>query len=64
MEDTDRKIEKLDAKVTSIEDKLDDLKAFKIEMMISSRWVSIIISAVCGLATMALSAFVSYKLGK
>lgn len=51
VEQTDKKIDALVGEVKEIKTSLQDLAQFKVQMMVSSRWVSLIISAICGLAT-------------
>jgi hypothetical protein len=61
MKETNKKFEDLQKDISSIQAQLSDLRSFKVAMMVSSRWVSLIISAVCGLATLLTSAWISAK---
>ena len=61
MDQTDKRFEMIQGDVKAISRNLEDLRSFKAEMLVSSRWVSLIISAVCGLATMLLSAYLSFR---
>jgi uncharacterized protein YlxW (UPF0749 family) len=58
--DTEKRFEELKDSVQSLEEKLDDVAKFKAEMLVSARWVSLIISAVCGAVTMVTTALVEY----
>lgn len=60
MSDTRDKFVEVNSKLDRVNDKMEDLTKFKAEMLVSSRWVSMIVSAACGLITMAVSAAVSY----
>lgn len=50
--------------IKNIEEKIDGLHDFKIETIVSARWVSLIVSAVCGLLTMIASGVVKYFIDK
>jgi hypothetical protein len=55
MEETNRKLDSMD-------EKLEDLQKFKMEMMISAKWVSLVVSSVCGAITLIVSAYLTHWL--
>jgi hypothetical protein len=62
IQDTGKKFDDLNDSLKMINSRLDDVQAFKMEMIISARWVSLIVSALCGLVTMTGSAVLNYFL--
>lgn len=69
IDETNKKIDDLKADVSEgrketreVRDKLSDLQAFKVEMVVSARWVSLLVSAACGLLTMLATAYLNHKL--
>ena len=48
----------------SINEKLDAVNEFKISTVITARWVSLIISSVCGLITLVATGVVDYFIRK
>lgn len=59
IEETNKKFDDVKDRVDSIHKRLDDIEKFKVEMMVSSRWVSLLVSAACGLITLTASSVVS-----
>lgn len=60
MVETDRKFEELKDDMALLVAKIDDLRDFKIQLLASSRFFSLVVSAICGLFTLAASSFVTY----
>jgi hypothetical protein len=54
------RIEELHRRLERIEDKLDKLQEFKTTSIVSARWISFVVSGLCGLATMIASHVVNY----
>lgn len=54
------RIEELHRRLERIEDKLDKLQEFKTTSIVSARWISFVVSSLCGLATMIASHVVNY----
>lgn len=61
IEETSRRFDEVKSDLKDIKEKIDDFKEFKIEMLTTSRMVSIIISGVCGIITMIVSVIISIK---
>lgn len=59
---TEKNFDEIKNELTHFNSKLDDLAKFKAEMITSSRWVSVIVSAICGAVTMTGSALLNYFL--
>lgn len=59
--DTERRFDEVREDLGGISKKLTDVQEFKVQMIINARWVSLVVSAVCGLVTMAVTTFVSVK---
>lgn len=57
-------IQETKEKLVSIEDKLEDLQKFKIEMMSSARFTSLVVSSVCGFITLISSLLLVYYTAK
>ena len=57
-------VEQTNERFKAIDEKLSDLTKFKIEMIVSARWVALIVSSVCGLLSLAVSVSVSFYLSK
>ena len=62
--ETERRFDEVMSKIDAISQKIETLNEFKMETIISARWVSLIISASCGLLTLVASSAVSYMVGK
>lgn len=60
--ETNKTRDELKSEIRLIQERLNDLQKFKVEMIVSARWVSLIVSAVCGLLTMIVSAVITLKL--
>lgn len=58
--ETDRKFEELQEDVALLVSKIDDLRDFKIRLLVSSRFFSMIIGAICGAISLLASSFVTY----
>lgn len=50
--DTNKKHDAMEQRLGRIEDKLDDIYKFKITTIVSARFVSLVVSSICGLITM------------
>ena len=57
-------MERTDGRLSAIDEKLSSLAEFKIQMLVSSRWVSLIISVICGLVSLAVSTGVAIYIAK
>lgn len=57
---TESRFSEVTSKIDRIENRLDDLVKFKIEMLNSSKWVSFLISGAFGLITTALSVLITF----
>lgn len=53
-------VEQTNARLIGIETALSDLKAFKAEMLASSRTTAMIVSGICGFLTMIATALLTY----
>lgn len=53
-------VEQTNARLIGIETALSDLKAFKSEMLATSRTASLIVSGLCGLLTMIATMLLTY----
>ncbi len=62
--DTERRFDAVDNSLDHIFGKLDDLHHFKVEMLVSARWVSLLVSVVTGFVTMVVTTALSYYLQK
>lgn len=60
IENTNKQFDEIKESLHEIHDRIDDVQKFKAEMLISSRIVSVIISAVCGFLTMIATTILSY----
>lgn len=63
IKDTNEKMAALRVDLRQIDRKLDDLTKFKVEMIVSSRWVSLLVSSFCGLLTLVVSTYIALKTG-
>jgi hypothetical protein len=58
-DETNRRFEELRQDIkdltTKVDEKVNDLQQFKVSMIVSSRWISLIVSAVCGLITLLVT---------
>lgn len=59
MEQTDKKLSSMEASISNINQKLDDLTKFKIEMLATSRLAAFVVSAVAGMVTLIVSTVVT-----
>jgi hypothetical protein len=57
-------VEQTNERFRSIDEKLADLTKFKVEMIVSARWVAMIVSSICGLLSIAVSVSVSFYLSR
>ena len=60
MEETNKKIDALQDDIRDISSKLENLQTFKASMIESSKWTSIIVSAVMGMIGFAVHLGVDY----
>jgi hypothetical protein len=56
----DKRFEAIEKKQDATNAKLEDLGKFKAEMLVSSKWVSMIISASFGLVSLGLSLWIAW----
>lgn len=61
IEETREKFQEIKEDLGEIRDKLECISAFKIEVATTSRNVSLIVSAFCGLITLLATVFVAIK---
>lgn len=59
IQESNKKHDELKAEITKVYGQLEDLKKFKVEMVVTARHVSIWVSGVLGLVTMIASAVVT-----
>jgi hypothetical protein len=64
MEQTEKRFDKVDSGFAAIHTRLDGLNEFKIKTIVSTRWVSGIISAAFGLVTLSVSVGTSVYLSR
>lgn len=60
IQETDKNFEDVYDSLVLITAKLDDLREFKTKLIVSSRFFSLVVSAVCGIITLLASSFVTY----
>lgn len=58
--ETNRRFDKMERQQERVIEALGDMNEFKTKLIVSSRWVSLIVSSVLGLATMVGTGFVNY----
>lgn len=61
MKETNKRFDTVDDQFASIASKLEDLVKFKIQMMTSTLWTSVIVSGLCGLLTMLATVWIAVK---
>lgn len=61
IDETSKRFTEVKEDLSELKLKMDELKGFKIEMLATSRLVSMIISATCGIITLTVSTIVSIK---
>jgi len=57
---TKERLDDLHEDLRQVKEKLDALQNFKIETIVSARWVSFMVSTVCGFVTMIATAILTY----
>lgn len=62
--ETNQKFAEIKEDLEQIRERLDKLSEFKIDMIATSRTVSFIVSALCGILSLLVTTLVSLKLGK
>lgn len=62
IEDTSKRFDHVSEELGKIHHKLDALQEFKTVTIVSTRWVSFVVSTVCGLVTMIATACLNYFL--
>lgn len=60
IQETDRNFENIHEELLSLSKQIEDLKDFKMRLLISSRFFSFLVSAICGAVTLIASSFVTY----
>lgn len=58
--ETEKRFEDIHKTLTNIDEKLSELKEFKIKLIVTSRFFSLIVSAICGVCTLIASTVVTY----
>lgn len=61
IEETGKRFNDIKEDLRDIKTRLDELREFKIETIATSRLVSLLVSAVCGLITLTISTIVAIK---
>lgn len=61
IEETREKFQEIKEDLSYVRDRLDGISAFKIEIATTSRNVSFIVSAICGLITLLATVFIAVK---
>lgn len=64
IEQTGDKFAEVRDELKTLNEKIDALHEFKITLLVNTRWVSLIVSAVCGLVTMIATTALSYFVQK
>lgn len=64
MAETNKRFDEIGLRFDGVSEKIDGLQKFKIETIASARWVSLVVSGICGFITMVVSAYVTSKIGK
>jgi ABC-type glycerol-3-phosphate transport system permease component len=60
MKETGRRFDEVSNHIEELSLKLDGLSEFKVRTIVNARWVSMVVSGVCGFITMVVTAFVAY----
>lgn len=61
---TEKRLDKLHDDIRLLSEKIDTLNDFKTKSMVTARHISLLVSAISGLATMICTALISYYLQK
>ncbi len=61
IEDTKEKLLEIKEDIEDLTATIEDLKEFKIQLVATSRLTSLIVSAICGFVTLAVSTLVAVK---
>jgi hypothetical protein len=64
IEETNKKFDGVSEKLDGVHQKLEDLGKFKIEMLVSSRWIALIVSSVVGVITLVATLTVTFYAGR
>jgi hypothetical protein len=59
IQETDRRFEQVSEQIKDVHEAVKDLTKFKVEMVVSARWTSMLVSAALGLVTLAASTAIS-----
>lgn len=62
--ETGKRFDDLGDRLEKIDSKLSELQEFKVKMVVDARWVSLLVSAVCGFATMIATTVLEYFIYK
>jgi len=60
IKESDKKFDGVSKNFARVFVKLDDLQTFKVKMMVSSKWISVLISGVCGIIAISLSLLITW----
>lgn len=60
IQETDRNFEDIHKDLHQLTKQIEDLRDFKMKLLISSRFFSLLVSAICGVVTLIASSFVTY----
>jgi len=60
IDNTNKQFDEVKDKLHEINQRLDDVQKFKVEMLVSSRWISLVVSSVCGFFTLVATSILSY----
>ncbi|HLB41220.1 MAG TPA: hypothetical protein VJJ83_05495 [Candidatus Babeliales bacterium] len=58
---SDKKFEELKIQIEALSEKVDELREFKVQMIATSRLVSLVVSAFSGLITLIVSTVITIK---
>lgn len=61
---TEKQLEALKKELDAIDEKIDKLHEFRTRTIVTARYISLIVSAISGFATMILTATISYLIQK
>ena len=64
IDETDRRFDELLSEISALSSKLESINDFKTQTIVSTRWISGLISAASGLFTLIASSAVTYFLSK
>lgn len=64
IEQTGKKFDEVRDELKSLIEKVDALQEFKVSIIINARWVSLVVSAICGFVTLVATTALSFIVQK